>query len=194
MTRAGRLTALLLAPLATAGSFSAALAADASRPAAPPSESAPTPAQWRSWDLLVDLQDLPRAYTCNELWYRFHDLLLALGARPDMRILTYHCGTTAAASTRSPSVQLQFALPNELSAADARYADLSAVRTTVRLEPGDPHSLKADDCELLKQINATLLPALPVHVLGPDVTCRAPAKSGSRPGFVLRVQALVPRS
>jgi hypothetical protein len=181
MTRVLALAALLLAPAA------AAAAADAV--AMTPGSA---PAEWRSWDLLVDLHNLPRAYTCDELWYRFHDVLLALGARPQMRITTFHCGTTAAQSTRSPSVQLQFQLPIALSGANVRYAQLSAVSTTVRLTPGAPHSLGADDCELLRQMNALLLPALPVHVLHASLACPAPA--GSRHPYALEVQALVPRS
>lgn len=190
MKRALALAMLLLIPAAgAAGAVGAATASPASAAGARGSVS---PAQWRSWDLLVDLQNLPRAYTCNELWYRFHDVLLALGARPEMRITTFHCGTTAAQSTRSPSVQLQFQLPSVLSAADARYADFSAVSATVLLKPGEPHSLTADDCELLRQINTTLLPALPVHVMRASLECQG--ASGARRPYALRVQALIPRS
>ncbi|MGH8267641.1 MAG: hypothetical protein ACRETS_09995, partial [Steroidobacteraceae bacterium] len=150
------------------------------------------PAEWRAWNLIVNLQDLPQPYSCDDLWYRFHDLLLAIGARPDMQILTYHCGSTRERSTRSPSVQLQFQLPSALSGPQARYADMSAVRTTISFGPGQPRSLTGEDCELLKQINSNLLAALPVHIVAARLACRAPAAAG-RP-FALRVQALIPRS
>jgi hypothetical protein len=169
----------------------AAVSIAASAPARS-SAAAAAPAQWRSFDLLVDLEGLPRAYTCDELWYRFRDLLLAIGARPYPQILVYRCGTTPAESTRSPSVQLQFQLPDALPASDSRYADVSVVRRTIRLAPGRLASWTGADCELLKQVSAELLVALPVRVLGTPLECPAPGAPPAR--FALEVQALIPRS
>ncbi len=150
------------------------------------------PAEWRSYDLLVDLTNLPQSYSCDELWYRLHDLLLALGARHYPQIFTYHCGTTRAASSRSPSVQLEFQLPRALAPADARYADVRVVRATVRLAPGTLRSYKPEDCELLKQLSTQLLPSLPVHLAGAGLTC--PAPGAARHTYALEVQALIPRA
>lgn len=147
-------------------------------------------AQWRSWDLLVELHDLPRAYTCNELWYRFRDVLMAIGARPFPQVIAYRCAATAAASSRSPSVQLQFQLPDPLPQSQSRYADVSVERSTVRLGPGKVPSFTPADCELLRQMNDKLLAALPVRVVG-TLTCPAPA---SNERFALEVQALLPHS
>jgi hypothetical protein len=145
-------------------------------------------AQWRSFDLYVELHDLPRGYTCTELWYRFHDVLMAIGARPWPRIDAYHCDRTPASSSRSPSVQLQFQLPDPLPQAQARYADVSVQRSTIRLGPGKPATFTAGDCELLKQMNDKLLVALPVHVVG-SLSCQAGA---AKRHFTLEVQALLP--
>lgn len=150
------------------------------------------PAEWRTYDLLVDFKNLPRPYTCNELWYRLQDLLVAIGARHYPQILTYHCGSTPVASSRSPSVELQFQLPRALSAADARYADVAVVRATVRLAPGALHSYTEEDCELVRQLSTLLLPSLPVHVVGAGLTC--PASGAARHPFALEVQALIPHA
>jgi hypothetical protein len=152
--------------------------------------TAPRPAEWRSFDLLVDFTGLPRRYTCNELWYRLHDLLLAIGARPYPQIFTFDCGTTPAASSRSPRVHLEFQLPRALSAAAVRYEQFPAVSTTVRLAPGTLPSFTAEDCELLRQLSTLLLPELPVHPLGAPLAC--PAATARQP-FALEVQALIPR-
>jgi hypothetical protein len=40
---------------------------------------------------LVDLHDLPQRYSCDDLWYKFRDVLLAMGGRPDIKILVYRC-------------------------------------------------------------------------------------------------------
>jgi hypothetical protein len=170
----------------------ALVAAAAAAPArAAVAGAAGSPAEWRSFALIVDFTDLPRRYTCNELWYRLHDLLLAIGARPYPQIDTFHCGTTPAASSRSPSVQLQFQLPRALAAADARYAQFPVISTTVRLAPGTMRSFTAQDCELLRQLGTLLLPELPVHRVGAGLTCPGGA---ARQSFALEVRALIPRS
>jgi hypothetical protein len=185
-----RLSGLAVA-LAAAALGVAASAAATTAPARTGTAADAGPAEWRSYDLLVDLTDLPQRYTCDELWYRLHDLLLAVGARHYPQIFTYHCGTTRATSSRSPSVQLQFQLPRALAPADARYADVPVIRATVRLAPGTLHSYKPEDCELLKQLSTQLLPALPVQRVGPELTCPAP-RTGR--GYALEVQALIPRA
>jgi hypothetical protein len=136
--------------------------------------------------MIVDLQDLPKRYSCDDLWYRFRDVLLSIGARSDMQIFPYQC------NTRSPRVRLQFSLLKTVSGAEVKYASLQAGSETIRLEPGHPRSLDASDCALLQQIKGTLLPALPVRVVSYRLTCVAPTSSHRR--FYLSVQALSPAS
>lgn len=179
------LTALLAAALCVAAMAPPALAGTTGShlPAGPT-------AQWRSWDLYVELQDLPRGYTCTELWYRFRDVLMAIGARQYPQIDTYRCDRTAASSSRLPSVQVQFQLPDPLPQAQARYADVAVERSTIRLAPGKLASFTDGDCELLKQIDEKLLVALPVHVVG-ALSCQA---GGAKERYTLQVQALLPHS
>ena len=159
----------------------------AALPARAVAGAAPTkPAVWFAHDMIVDLQDLPRRYSCDDLWYRFRDVLLSIGARQDMQIFPYQC------NTRSPRVHLQFSLPKTVSGAEVKYASLQAGSETIRLEPGRPRSLAASDCALLQQIKDTLLPALPVRVVSYRLTCAAPNSSHRR--FYLSVQALSPAS
>jgi hypothetical protein len=189
MSRCQTLAALLLAVLGAAGAAGATI--DPARATAAAAAVA-VPAEWRSFDLIVDLTDLPQAYSCDDLWYRFHDLLLAIGARPGAQILAYHCGRTRAESGRSPSVQLEFQLPQALPVAAAHYAEIAAVRTTIRLAPGELRSFTADDCELLRQASAALLAALPVRLVGTGLACAA--RGAPHHGYALEVQALVPHS
>ena len=189
MRRASTHACWLTAALAAAG-FCAALIAPVQGGSADPRHAAGR-AAWRPFDVLVDLHGLPAAYTCTELWYRFHDVLMAIGARPYPKIDTFRCGNTAATSSRSPSVQLQFELPDALPPSLAQYADVTVEHATVALGPGKLPSFTGADCELLRQMNARLLAALPVRVLG-TLSCPAPGAAAER--FALRVQALLPRS
>ena len=140
------------------------------------------PAVWIPHDHIVDFQDLPRAYTCDDLWYKLRSVLLALGARPDLTITLYSCG-------RSPSVHLQFSLPREVRGSDTKYASLRAVDGTVLIKEGVPSTLTASDCEFVRQMK-TFLTQLPLRVLSYSFTCDAPSVAGER--YQLAVQALTP--
>ena len=144
----------------------------------------PLPAQWRSYDILLELQSLPRTYSCDELWYRVRDVLLALGARAYMTITPYDCGTPHGGEARSPRVQVRFQLPYVLKGADVRYAELGVHEQAVRLTPGTPHSLQPEDCELVRQLQGTLLAGLPLHVGSAEFHC-----SGTHESWSLTVEA-----
>lgn len=157
--------------------------------AAPAGATQPTsqPAAWITRDVEVNLQSLPKTYSCDDLWYRLHGILLAIGARQYMSITPYHCGRGATDGGRSPTLDLKFQILRALSAANARWADTRAVRTTVRLAPGEPKILDAGDCSLLEQLEGTLFAYLNVHVVSSDLQCSAPQAAGR---FSLSVQVL----
>ncbi len=169
--------------------FAVAVASQASLAAGPatPLPATATAAEWMPHELIVNLSDLPRAYSCNDLWYRFHDVLAAIGAR-ESRILTYDCRDTAAHAHASPKVELKFQFPTPLSGADTRFADFTANAATVRFAPGSPRSLTADDCEFMKQVTAGLLQALDLH---PEATFRCAAGAPAEP-FAVTVRVLLP--
>ena len=162
------------------------LAAARAAPQAAPARPAPSqPAAWQSYDLILDLQQLPRAYSCDELWYKLHDVLLALGARLH-EILPYHCGP----GERSPSVHVRFELPAALQGAAVRWADVRAAERAVELAPGHPQRLGAQDCALVQQLRATLLASIPVRITDARFDCR-----GAQPGreaFSVSLRALEP--
>jgi hypothetical protein len=141
----------------------------------------PTPAIWIPHAIIVDL-DLPKRYSCDELWYRFRGILLSIGANPDLKVVPYQC------DSQSPKVQLQFSLPEPVDRPHARFADLQAVNDTITLEPGHPMPLEAADCELVRQIKDELLTELPVRVLSAELSCAAAPTTHTR--FRLSLQAL----
>jgi hypothetical protein len=145
------------------------------------------PAVWTPHDIIVGFDHLPRIYSCDDLWYKIRDVLLAIGARPDLRILTYQCGARSGALALSPQVHLHFSLPQAIAPAQARWADLETTAQTVRLGPGHPASLKDSDCELMRQLKDNLLAALPDRVLTFKLACSGPA---TRWPFSVSVQIL----
>ena len=147
------------------------------------------PAQWTPHDLIVSFDHLPRIYSCDDLWYKFRDVLRAIGARPDIRILAYQCGANLGRVAYSPQVQLHFFIPQSLERSQVRWADVNAEPRTIRLEPGHPASIKPSDCELLRQMKDGLLAALPDRILNFNLACEAPA---TRRPFSVSVEALTP--
>ncbi len=150
-----------------------------------PARAPEVPALWAPHALIVDLDDLPKTYTCDELWYRFRAVLLELGARANsLNIMPYHC------AGRSPSVEVQFALPEALPSARASVADFSARSVTLSISAGHPSPLDPADCELVRRMRDELLPELPVRVVSFEAHC-----GDSRPArrqFSLQVQAYEP--
>jgi hypothetical protein len=151
--------------------------------AAPP---AAQPAIWVAHDLNVDLHNLPQRYSCDDLQHKFRDVLLVLGARPDLKVLTTRCEL----GSRSPSVRLQFSMPELVERTSNRGLVVEAAPAIIRLEPGHPVSLYATDCELMRQIKDRLLAPMSQRLMSFNLACSAPPSRGPR--FILSVQALKP--
>ncbi len=130
------------------------------------------PAVWRTYDLIVDLDKLPRTFTCDQLWYVFRGVLLRLGVPSDsVHILPYRCSRAPSGDQRSPRVQVSFRMPSILHGTAVRWAQLRAVSRTVTVRVGEPKRLQPSDCRLLRQIRETLLASLPVQVVSSHLHC-----------------------
>jgi len=160
----------------------ALLGVSMSSPASTPPQFLPGDADWFNYDVLVELQDLPRAYTCADLWYKFRDVLLTIGAAPNADITPLRCGG------RSPEVQARFSMPHVLRGMELRYATIQAVTSEVELTPGHPAHLEESDCALVLQMKDTLLRDLPIRVVGAELPCGA-SVAHSRP-FSLTLETL----
>ncbi len=155
------------------------------------------PAVWVPRELLVQLHDLPKRYSCEALQRKFRDVLTFLGAQRDARVLAYSCGAESGAAGYSPSVHLHFEIPEVVEGAQLQWADFDANRTnvipeTLELRPGSPASFGAADCALLRQLQGALFPALSIHLVNSRLACQAPLSAQSR--YDLSIAALIPAS
>jgi hypothetical protein len=145
---------------------------------------------WAAWinrDIQIDLQGLPQAYTCDELWYKLHATLLAIGAREYMAIDRYNCGQGTSGG-RSPTVHLRFFTLRPVTGDQIRWANTRAIERTVILAPGEPKHLEPADCALVQQLRGTLLAYLEVPVKSARFECSTP----SAHDFELSAQVLAP--
>jgi len=143
------------------------------------------PAVWTPHELIVDLRNLPKSYTCDDLWYKFKGILSALGARQDMEILPYRC------ESNSPKVQVKFSTPRLVPAAQAKWADLNAVEREVQIRPGSPEKLDSGDCELMSQVKSSLLKHIGTEIVAYRLPCKAPREAGEA-AFNLTAKVLQP--
>ena len=172
--------------------LAAALALARVEAAAPAASAVPQYPAWATWaqkDLIIKLDPLPRRYACNALWYKFRDVLLAIGAKPGISILVYPCDGKADLAVIDPNVHLQFFMPEVLPKATAGWAQFKAVPRKVELGPGHPPSLDASDCDLLRQMKGALLDSLAQHVDHADLTCQ-PSKASTK-SFSVELDTLV---
>ena len=154
-------------------------------------DAAGRPALWRSYDIIVDLQKLPRTYTCDQLWYEFRGILLRLGAWPySISILPYHCSPTPSGYMRSPDVEVRFQLPIFL-AAGVKPAPAEAVERKIRLAPGEPATLQPADCALLQQIEQALLATVATRVDEERFDCSAPPRRAAEFNVTLSLPVAV---
>jgi hypothetical protein len=171
-----RRQALAAALTLTAAGALAAASPPAAAPAATPAAGT-TAAEWMTHRILVSLTDLPRGYSCNDLWYRFKDVMLAIGAQ-QLQILTYDCPDKNPQPHGSPKVELKFQFPTVLTGDNVRYADFQGTPTSVHFAPGAPASLTADDCALVQQMAAGIFDALSVKVTESKFPCATSAAAG----------------
>jgi hypothetical protein len=150
--------------------------------------TASVPAYWTPHDEIDELDDLPHPYRCDDLYYKYRDALLRLGAQPGMKIYTYGCSRAGQPASGTPRVYLTYAVPRELPVTGSGGVGLKVARATVKLGPGEPKSLTPDDCVLLNDMRQTLS-SFANSMNASSLQCSA-AKNSKH--FALVVQTLLP--
>jgi hypothetical protein len=146
---------------------------------------------WAQHDEIDYLDNLPRPYSCDELYYKYRDVLLRLGARPGMKIYAYGCvhGDRVASKVR-PHVDLTYEIPKALPPSAVTPSSLQAKLQTLHLGPGHPKALDTGDCILVEDMRQTVLASFASHFDTGDPHCSS-THSLSRK-FDVEVQTLLP--
>lgn len=147
------------------------------------------PAYWAQHDEIDELQDLPAPYTCDDLYYKYRDVLLRVGARRGMKIYAYGCTRGGKPGDGTPRVDLTYAVPRELIGSAAGGAAFKATLSTLKLGPGEPESLTARDCALLNDMRQTVLSSIANSMDASNLQCDSTRASRH---FSLVVQTLLP--
>jgi hypothetical protein len=124
-------------------------------------------ATWVPKVLSFSYHGVTTRYTCDALQTRMKALLLELGARPDLRVVTWGC-TRQIAADILPGVTVQM---NVLQPAPSGATPLAAHWQRVDLLANRSPSEAAGDCELISQIKLNVLPLFSVRNVDYSATC-----------------------
>ncbi len=146
------------------------------------SPDAPVTAYWAEHAEVDELGKLSKPYSCDDLFYKYRDILLKLGVRPGIKIYTYGCNRPGQPASGTTKVDLTYALPHPAP------AGFKAYQRSIKLAPGEPKSLTADDCALLDDMRQTVIAAISSQVDARGLDC---GNGHHHKKFELTVQVLV---
>lgn len=144
---AGRAAGLMLACALLAGPMmgSASVTAD----------STGTPAQWRTQKLEFTYSGFTAFYTCEGLESKVRDILLAFGARKDLKVRALGCDRAQNQPNKVAWVQAE--ISSLAPAADASASDtVQGVWSKVQLAPNQPRNMGMGECELVDEMRPML--------------------------------------
>jgi hypothetical protein len=153
------------------------------------SAAATRPAYWAPHDEIDYLTNLPRTYSCDDLYYKYRDVLQLVGARP-AQIYSYGCAGTHGSATDAPRVDITYSVPSALPTDVHGGSVFQANLATVRLAPGHPKSLDARDCPLLRDMSQTVLASFSAHIDASQLQCGSSDAAHSH--FAVIVQTWIP--
>jgi hypothetical protein len=174
LTVAGRLAIVL--GLASALSLSSVTFADeASAPA-----STHIAGTWQSHKYSFQFMGFTSTYSCDGLADKLKKLLLAAGARPDVKAQAGPCASGWGRPDKFARADLTFytLAPLDISAS-AVGKTVSGTWRPVTFAAHSPQDLQIGDCELIEQFKSNLLPMFVTRNVVSNTTCVPYQQSGS---------------
>ncbi|HEX4152123.1 MAG TPA: hypothetical protein VHY75_07935 [Steroidobacteraceae bacterium] len=179
------LACVLAVALLSAG---AALSDDATAPS-----PAPAPGAWQSHKYSFQFLGFTSTYSCDGLADKLRILLLASGARKDVKSQPGACASS-------------FGRPDKFARADLTFSTLAPVPgnfmpdgkpvygtwRSVALTSHSPSELRLGDCELVEQFRDQVLPMFTTRKVVSKTTCIPNQESGSTIDLKFEVFAPVP--
>jgi hypothetical protein len=155
----------------------------------------PLPAVWKEQRLNFVYMGATSRYSCEGLRGKMRTLLLALGARPDLKISAFGCdyGRPNVGAVGVPSLWIIFSAPalpdggakplhpGDLTATSARFQPFT-------VSPDAFRTFEIGDCELVEEFGQQILPKFVTRDVTKRITC-VPNQLSLTP-FVVRGEVL----
>jgi len=129
-------------------------------------------AVWAPKELDFAYQGFTTKYSCDGLQERMRDVLLKLGARPDLRVRGYGCTRPGPDPLAGVSIKMNVLQPAGKQGAPAVPVHWQRVDLLTGLYEQDPVDAAAD-CELIGQIKQKILPLFATRNVDYRSTCEA---------------------
>ena len=143
-------------------------AAATAAPASPAATSDAESAVWTPHELIFTYKAFTTKYNCDSLRIKMKDVLLKLGARPDIQVRSFGC-TRLTGPDQLPGVSIKMHVlqPAGTQAAQSVPASWKPVDLLQNRDPTDA----AGDCELMSQIAREVLPLFATRNVKANTTC-----------------------
>ena len=133
-------------------------------------EPGSTAAQWHAQKLNFNYSGFTTLYTCDGLEDKVRDILLAFGARKDVKVRATGCNEPMNRPSRFAWVAVEFS--SLVPAAGAGAGDtVPASWSKVRLAPNRPYYMGAGECELVEQLREVLQKGFTLRNVDYRVSC-----------------------
>jgi len=152
----------------------AAFAADA-----PPAAERQS-ATWQEHKYSFDFLGFTSTYSCDGLADKLKILLLAAGARPDVKSQPGACASSFGRPDKFARADLTFytLIPADAAAANSGKS-VDGIWHHVEFTSHEPRQLATGDCELVEQFKSTVLPMFATRNIETRTTCIPHQDSGS---------------
>lgn len=155
------------------GWASAQATAPAGAAATPVGSEAPQAAVWAPKEVRFVFQGFTAHYSCDGLAEKVRHALLDFGARPDLKVSEMPCATPLGRPDPFPGVtiRMQVLVPLDSKSAPPGAPPVPAHWKTVTLRLDRDPVFEAGDCELVEQIEHSLLPLFTTRNVEYTSTC-----------------------
>ena len=127
-------------------------------------------AKWESKQVRFHYSSFDTQYSCFSLRDKMKSIILALGARDDVRV-EVQCPGQFYEPRPSIDILLAFAIPVIADPAEITADTFPAEWRPVQLKRGSPRSLDDRECELVDQIKRQVLPVFDVREIEDASSC-----------------------
>jgi hypothetical protein len=180
LTCSALLPAILGSGVSSAQTPAMPASAPAPLPASAPAPATAPPGVWQKHEYSFQFMGFTTTYSCDGLAGKLKLLLIAAGARKDVKSYPYGCSSSYGEPDKFAGARLTFytLVPRDADPTN-ETPPVPGTWRPVTFAPFSPQDLRTGDCELIEQFHVHLLPMFAVQNVDSNTTCIPHQLSGS---------------
>lgn len=161
---------------------------------APTFADTPTQGVWQKHEYSFAFMGFTTTYSCDGLADKLKVLLLAAGARPDVKANAGACAAGFGRPDKLARADLTFYTLSPATGNTSGETPVDARWLPVSLEARKPRELGTGDCELVDQFRTSVLPMFTTRNIDNHTTCVPHQDSGSLIGLKFESLSAMPKA